>query len=189
MGYFVKAKQEKAIWLQKAKDMEGLLNVSSEDVKLQVHIIELDESDLKLIHAFKDTIEPQVEDIVDSFYVTILQVPELKEIINKHSTVEKLRKTLISHMLSLFNGVIDDQFVELRKKVAKTHYRIGLQPRWYPSGFQSVQNFLQKLVFEHSKNGEEQQMLISAIGKKLNLEQQLVLEAYEAENVRVRENQ
>ncbi|MCK1993651.1 hypothetical protein GW626_09755 [Peribacillus muralis] len=115
MGYFVKAKQEKAIWLQKAKNMEGLLNVSSEDVKLQVHIIELDESDLKLIHAFKDAIEPRVEDIVDSFYVTILQVPELKEIINKHSTVEKLRKTLISHMLSLFIGVIEGNIMDSKE--------------------------------------------------------------------------
>lgn len=80
-------------------------------------------------------------------------------------------------MLSLFNGVIDDEFVELRNKVAKTHYRIGLQPLWYSSGFQNVQNYLQRIVFDQTKNEVEQQALISAIGKMLNLEQQLVLEA------------
>ncbi|WP_311281903.1 protoglobin domain-containing protein [Peribacillus simplex] len=58
----------------------------------------------------------------------MLQVPELKGIITEHSTVGKLRKTLISHMLTLFNGVIDDDFVELRTKVAKTHYRIDYSP-------------------------------------------------------------
>ncbi|CAH0164920.1 Heme-based aerotactic transducer HemAT [Peribacillus sp. Bi96] len=188
MGFFIKAKPEKAIWLQKAKDMDGILNVSSVQVRLQVNIIDLNEFDLKLIHAFRAAIEPQVERVVDAFYQTILQVPDLKRIITQHSTVEKLRKTLISHMLSLFNGVIDDEFVQLRTKVAKTHYRIGLQPRWYSSGFQNVENLLLKIVYEQTKNEEEQRALITAIGKILNLEQQLVLEAYEAENLKAREN-
>ncbi|MED3986877.1 globin-coupled sensor protein [Peribacillus simplex] len=188
MGIFIKGRPEKAIWFQKAKVTDGILDVSSEQVKLQVNIIDLTEFDLKLIHAFREAIEPQVERVVDAFYQTILQVPELKGIITEHSTVGKLRKTLITHMLSLFNGVIDDDFVELRTKVAKTHYRIGLQPRWYSSGFQNVQNYMQRIVFEQSRNEEEQMALISAIGKILNLEQQLVLEAYEVENLKAREN-
>ncbi|MEK4011491.1 globin-coupled sensor protein [Peribacillus sp. FSL M8-0224] len=179
----------KANWFQKANETDGILDVSSEQVKLQVNIIDLTEYDLKLIHAFREAIEPQVEGVVDAFYQSILQVPELKGIITAHSTVGRLRKTLITHMLSLFNGVIDDDFVKLRTKVAKTHYRIGLQPRWYSSGFQNVQNHLQRIVFEQTKNEDEQRALISAIGKILNLEQQLVLEAYEVEHLKARENQ
>lgn len=189
MGIFIKVKPIKANWFQKANQTDGILDVSSEQVKLQVNIIDLTEYDLKLIHAFREAIEPQVERVVDAFYQTILQVPELKGIITAHSTVGRLRKTLITHMLSLFNGVIDDDFVKLRTKVAKTHYRIGLQPRWYSSGFQNVQNHLQRIVFEQTKNEDEQRALISAIGKILNLEQQLVLEAYEVEHVKARENQ
>ncbi|MEB2629084.1 globin-coupled sensor protein [Peribacillus frigoritolerans] len=189
MGIFIKVKPIKANWFQKANETDGILDVSSEQVKLQVNIIDLTEYDLKLIHAFREAIEPQVEGVVDAFYQTILQVPELKGIITAHSTVGRLRKTLITHMLSLFNGVIDDDFVKLRTKVAKTHYRIGLQPRWYSSGFQNVQNHLQRIVFEQTKNEDEQRALISAIGKILNLEQQLVLEAYEVEHLKARENQ
>ncbi|MDQ0884390.1 hypothetical protein QFZ73_005401 [Peribacillus sp. V2I11] len=59
----------------------------------------------------------------------------MKGIITEHSTVGKLRKTLITHMLSLFNGVIDDDLVELRTKVAKTHYRIGF---YSPGGIHPV---------------------------------------------------
>ncbi|WP_318291680.1 globin-coupled sensor protein [Peribacillus frigoritolerans] len=189
MGIFIKVKPIKANWFQKANETDGILDVSSEQVKLQVNIIDLTEYDLKLIHAFREAIEPQVEGVVDAFYQSILQVPELKGIITAHSTVGRLRKTLITHMLYLFNGVIDDDFVKLRTKVAKTHYRIGLQPRWYSSGFQNVQNHLQRIVFEQTKNEDEQRALISAIGKILNLEQQLVLEAYEVEHLKARENQ
>lgn len=189
MGFFTSTKPEKTIWLEKAKQAKIILNVSSEQVRQQLKIIDLTESDLSLIHAFSEAITPRIDKIVDSFYETILQVPELKTIIMEHSSIDRLRTTLHKHMLSLFNGIIDDQFVENRMKVAKTHYRIGLQPRWYLSGFQNVQNYLLKVVYEHTKNEKEQRALITAIGKILNLEQQLVIEAYESENLKARENQ
>ncbi|MEV5035511.1 hypothetical protein MRBLBA21_000251 [Peribacillus frigoritolerans] len=40
--------------------------------------------------------------------------------------------------------------------MAKTHYCIGLQPRWYSPGFQNVKNHLQRIVFEQTKNEDEQ---------------------------------
>lgn len=49
-------------------------------------------------------------------FIKILLVPELEGIITVHSTVGRLRKTIITHMLSLFNVVIDDDFVKLRTK-------------------------------------------------------------------------
>ncbi|MCM3674423.1 hypothetical protein M3699_11120 [Peribacillus simplex] len=47
---------------------------------------------------------------------------------------------------------------------------------------------MQRIVFEQSRNQEEQRALISAIGIILNLGQLLVLEAYEVENSKAREN-
>lgn len=55
--------------------------------------------------------------------------------------------------------------------------------------FPNVQNHLQRIVFEQTKNEDEKRALISAIGKILNHEQQLVLEAYEVEHLKARENQ
>ncbi|MCM3165981.1 hypothetical protein [Peribacillus frigoritolerans] len=58
MGIFIKVKPIKANWFQKANETDGILDVSSEQVKLQVNIIDLTEYDLKLIHAFREAIEP-----------------------------------------------------------------------------------------------------------------------------------
>lgn len=55
--------------------------------------------------------------------------------------------------------------------------------------FKMDRNHLQRIVFEQTKNEDEQRALISAIGKILNLEQQLVLEAYEVEHLTARKNQ
>lgn len=111
MGIFIKVKPIKANWFQKANETDGILDVSSEQVKLQVNIIDLTEYDLKLIHAFREAIEPQVEGVVDAFYQSILQVPELKGIITAHSTVGRLRKTLVSEEV-LYLSEETDAFVK-----------------------------------------------------------------------------
>ncbi|MEC0345089.1 hypothetical protein [Peribacillus frigoritolerans] len=59
MGIFIKVKPIKANRFQKANETDGILDVSSEQVKLQVNIIDLTEYDLKLIHAFSEAIEPK----------------------------------------------------------------------------------------------------------------------------------
>ncbi|MCU6599164.1 protoglobin domain-containing protein [Peribacillus frigoritolerans] len=116
IGIFIKVKH----WFQKANETDGILDVSSEQVKLQVNIIGLTEYDLKLINILVRQSNPRSRELLMPF-IKILQVPELKGIITVHSTVGRLRKKLITHMLSLFNGVIDDDFVKLRTKVANTH--------------------------------------------------------------------
>ena len=52
--------------------------------------------------------------------------------------------------------MIDDEYVEVRLKVAKAHYRIGLQPRWYLSAFQNLQNSFLDLTYQHVKTEEHQ---------------------------------
>ena len=134
-------------------------------------------------------IHSDINALVESFYSTILEVPELKNIITKHSTIDRLRITLQKHLYTLFNGVIDDEYVEVRLKVAKAHYRIGLQPRWYLSAFQNLQNSLFDLIYQQVKTEKLQRTITYAISKILSFEQQLVIEAYQIENLKEREKQ
>ncbi|MEB2492688.1 hypothetical protein SOP93_16075 [Peribacillus frigoritolerans] len=95
MGIFIKVKPIKANWFQKANETDGILDVSSEQVKLQVNIIDITEYDLKLINILERQSNPRSRKLLMPF-IKILQVPELKGIITVHSTVGRLRKTLVS---------------------------------------------------------------------------------------------
>lgn len=187
MGLFSGNKVSSNEWYETLK--KGEIKVSSTEVKQQLQMIHLTEEDLGLIQSFGDVIQDQIGDLVESFYSTILQVPELKTIITSHSTVERLRVTLQNHIQKIFLGVIDDQFVEIRLKVAKAHYRIGLSPRWYLSAFQNLQNSFFNLIYEKVNQVNNQKALMNAISKMFSFEQQLVIEAYEIENLQERERQ
>src|SRR5690606_18497463 len=90
------------------------------------------------------------------------------------------------HLYELFNGVIDEKYVEKRKKIALMHVKIGLEPKWYIGAFESLYFEFSNFIFELNITNDDRRDALNAINKVLNLEQQLVLEAYEQENVRQR---
>lgn len=175
-------KKEVDIWTLDANYIEGRIEVSDSQVLKQLIMIDLSERDLGVIHAFQPIIEGHIDEVVNSFYDTILKVDDLKSIIQQYSTIDNLRMTLKQHMIEMFNGRIDESFLAVRLRVAKVHFRIGLQPRWYLSAFQNLQNTLFSLVYRYVPIHTDQQTLLLALTKVLNFEQQIVLEAYENEN-------
>lgn len=184
MGLFSKYKEEKNTWEESMLNRKGKIIVSSLEIRQQLKLIKLTEADLGLIQAFGEVILNQIDDLVETFYNTILSVPQLQSIIKNKSTVEHLSATLHKHILTLFQGVIDDSFIEARLRVAKVHYQIGLQPHWYLSSFQNLQNSFLNLIYQYVKSNETQKAVINAINKILNFEQQLVIKAYEIENMK-----
>ncbi|GIO44821.1 heme-based aerotactic transducer HemAT [Paenibacillus apis] len=152
-------------------------------------MIHFGEKDVLILRLMQPLVERRIDGIVDVFYQSILEVSKLEEMIRSHSTIERLKLTLKRHLLEMFSSDIDDEFVEKRLQIAKVHKRIGLEPKWYLSAFQNLQNaFLQML---HNEVKDEAQLLdmIKTISKLFSVEQQLVLEAYERENIKEKEQQ
>lgn len=168
-------------------NVELTANHPSLESKLKMLDIKVDE--LQIIASLQTLVKQNILLIVDSFYSTIFQVPELEKIIHDQSTVDRLRTTLKDHIIDLFSGKIDDRFFEKRLKVAKVHYRIGLRPEWYMGAFQNLLESLMKLINENSSTKDEVYYKLKAVSKIMNLEQQIVLEQYEKENQRQLENQ
>ncbi|MGM7636708.1 protoglobin domain-containing protein [Bacillus sp. Hm123] len=76
----------------------------------QLQMIHLTIEDLRNIRLLKPTIEQNIEAVVEAFYSTIMAVPHLMNIIQKHSTTDRLRQTLRHHLIELFEGRIDDDY-------------------------------------------------------------------------------
>ncbi|EST52307.1 signal peptide protein [Brevibacillus panacihumi W25] len=146
---------------------------------LQMNMIQLTEEDLSLISAFRPIIITRIEQITSSFYESILRVDKLKEIITKHTTVERLRLTLSNHVIEMFSGKIDEAFIQKRLKIALVHQKIGLPPKWYMGAFQNLQSTLLRIAHDMQNELPHYDRFIQAITKLLSFEQQLVLEAYE----------
>lgn len=168
-------------WIDSIEKEKRIREVNS-FIQEKLEMIQLTEEDLHSIACIHPLISEHVEELVDEFYATILKIEELRLIIDKNSSVEKLRRTLRDHLLGMFTGILDSTYFEKRLIIAKVHYRIGLKPSWYMGAFQNLQHSLFHVVVKGVKDPNEFTMIWSAITKILSLEQQLVLEAYNEEN-------
>ncbi|MEK5478085.1 globin-coupled sensor protein [Paenibacillus sp. FSL R5-0407] len=159
------------------------------EINEQLRMIDFHEGDIQLLHHMRPMISRKIDWIVDSFYQSVLDVSKLEEIIKEHSTVEKLKETLREHLLDMFSGNVDQAFIMKRLKIAKVHKRVGLEPKWYLSAFQNLQNAFLQTIYQEVKDEQLLLQMVRTTTKLLNLEQQLVLEAYEKENILEKEQQ
>jgi len=89
----------------------------------------------------------------------------------------------------MFSGRIDDSFIESRKRVAKVHYDIELEPKWYMAALQNIQSSIMNLIFENIGGRHSIREFIHALTILLNFEMQLVLDEYHKENMLEKEKQ
>lgn len=158
----------------------------SVEVSKQLQMIQLDETDLKVTKRLKPVIEKNLDEIVEKFYANLAQQATLLKIINDNSTIDRLKQTLRRHLLELFNGVIDEQFIEKRIRIAQMHVKVGLETRWYMCAFADLTLSIISILDEYLEDKMDLVTAFKVITKLMNFEQQLVLEAYEKENERIR---
>ncbi|MCY8001796.1 globin-coupled sensor protein [Bacillus haynesii] len=155
------------------------------EFKKQLAMVDLTDEDLWVLSRLKPLVTEHIETIVTRFYQNLEHENSLMEIIHDHSSVDRLKKTLTIHIQEMFSGVIDEAFLEKRIRIAHVHLRIGLLPKWYLGAFQDL--LLSMLtIFENALSDEEYRRSVKAATKILNIEQQIVLEAFEDEHARLR---
>ena len=149
-------------------------------LKQQLNMLKLTDTDLKYLSAFQPYVEKNINDIIDAFYDVLGMDSSLVKIINDHSAVERLKVTLKKHIYEMFSGVIDEQFIQKRERIARVHVYIGLPTQSYLAAFQNLNLSFMQYIQDYIPHTQDQFSILAAISKMLNLEQQLVLEAFEA---------
>ncbi|MFJ8236569.1 methyl-accepting chemotaxis protein [Ureibacillus sp. NPDC094379] len=148
----------------------------------QLEMIGLTNEDLQVVRSVKPYLEPYTDIIVGAFYETIANIPQFKEMIEKHSSTEKLGKTLKQHLMKMFDGRIDQTYLDNRKRVSKVHLHIGLTTKWYLAGFEKLASEVRNIVCTLQLSPAETAKVLNAVSKVCNFEQQIVLEEYEKES-------
>ncbi|WP_419882973.1 protoglobin domain-containing protein [Peribacillus sp. B-H-3] len=180
---FKKAKQKQTAARQGKAELEITKGSS---VEKQIRMIGLTEDDLRMINFLQPFAAEKLDFIVDRFYQNLEHEPSLLNTINHHSSIERLKNTLKRHISEMFDGVINDAYFLKRIKIAQIHVKIGLQTKWYMCAFQDLFLSLSSIIEENIEDKEEGFQALKAVSKMLNLEQQLVLEAYDSETERLK---
>ncbi|RAR44837.1 globin-coupled sensor protein [Paenibacillus sp. MDMC362] len=143
----------------------------------QLEYIGLDEQGLDLLANHRDVFAKVVEEVVNRFYAQIGTQPHLMQIIERTSTVERLKETQRVYWMSLAAGRVDDAYISERIKIGQVHSRIGLKTDYYLGSYMVYLDIATDLLKQIVPDQWIQ--VVHALSKMFNLDSQLVLEAYE----------
>ncbi|MFD2370391.1 globin-coupled sensor protein [Brevibacillus sp. GCM10020057] len=182
----LKRKAKKEPFFREGKEMGEIQIELGTQLAKQLAMIQLTEQDLSDAKAIQPLIIQNIDKIVELFYKQIAGESLLMSIIDKHSSIDRLKQTLNRHIQEMFSGRIDRDYYEQRSRIAIIHMRIGLEPKWYMGAFQNLLVSIMDLLHEHIEDKQEYVRAIRVVTKLLSIEQQIVLEEYENEHERVR---
>lgn len=153
------------------------INLNGEEARLTQQLLGLSQRDLEILAELKPMIEPRLEELAENFYKQVLAIPTLKQFIETHSIVERLRGTFKGYLASLFNPTIDDRYIQSRVHIGQVHNRIKLPPYWYTAAYQAIFNTLTP-IFQGMRDKAKAIEMIAALQRLTNLDQQTVMSAY-----------
>ncbi|ABZ83301.1 conserved domain protein [Heliomicrobium modesticaldum Ice1] len=154
------------------------ISLQDPSFQLSVRFIKLTPEQLELLQEIRPILEQNVDAAVEAFYGHLGAMAEMREFIDRTTTVDRLKKTMRNYILSLAPMKIDDNYVFERYKIGKAHDRIALPPYWFTSAYQLHYNFLIPKIMDAYKDKERAKQAVTALLTITNLDQQLAMSSY-----------
>ena len=162
---------------------------SMPELEKQMKLIGIQEDDLRKLKSYQPFVVAGVQDITEVFYHNVLAIPSLRKIIEERTQIDKLKKMLGSYIISMFDGIFNEETIQRKRKLAHMHFKIGLEPKWYMGTFQQLQEVIIKLIVKDITDSVLREQVTLNVSKLINLEMQIVLEEYDKENIKLRNAQ
>jgi len=156
---------------------KGEIRVSDSGIRDRLSFLGLTEEDLGVLASWKEPCFAGMEAIVDQFYAYLLGFSSPRQIVEERTTVAKQRPLLTRYLHTLVTGVIDDEYLEYRKRVGIVHETIDLDASWYVGMYRVVQDALTKVVSEAGASAVEVARFGDALHKVLQADIALCLSA------------
>ncbi|MGB0747955.1 MAG: protoglobin domain-containing protein [Magnetospiraceae bacterium] len=150
------------------------------DRERRLEFMQIDSETRQLLKEFGPTLARNLDPILDKFYAQATGVPQLKNMFDGATAVEKARNAQKTHWLeNVFKGEFDTRYMESVSRIGKTHDRIGLEPRWYIGGYCLALNNIQSLVLETYKDDiARATKMVHAVNKAVMLDMDVAISVY-----------
>ncbi|MCE5168742.1 methyl-accepting chemotaxis protein [Paenibacillus profundus] len=150
-----------------------------DSLKPKLLFLQVTSQDVECLRRLAPYFDKYAEAITERHYELLFRLPEMKSLIEQHSTRKRLTETFIIYLRSIPHIAFDGEYVRTRERIGQVHSRIQLEPEWFLASFLRVYEFLVPLIVKDFRAGEAAQMTL-ALHRILMLDAQIVLEAYQA---------
>ena len=138
----------------------------------------LTQENIRAVVEIQDILYSKINSITELHYSYIMNNKALKKIVEDHSTLDKLKKTFVDYLKSLFSGKIDESYCVNRHTIGVVHYRIKLYPEWYIGSQGRILETLIPTLIERIRNRKKLSHAIVSLNKIIHFDSQIILKSY-----------
>lgn len=185
-----KLSHAKADTLEQLPGFKPVMDLTSmPELEKQMKLIGIKEDNLRSLKSYQPFVAAGIQEITEVFYRNVLAIPSMRKIIEDHTKIDRLKKLMGSYIISMFDGIFNEEAIERKRKLAHMHFKIGLEPKWYMGTFQQLQEVTIGIIVKNITDSVLREQISLNVSKLINLEMQIVLEEYEKENIKLRNAQ
>jgi len=165
---------------------EAFTGTPEEHFQERLSFMKIDGSVRESLAIIKPIVEESLPGILDSFYATVRQWPNLNAFFSNAAHMEAAKNLQMKHWSTILEGRFDSEYIASIKKIGMTHNRIGLEPRWYIGGYSAIVGGVmaavsQKLILSGlmtSKKREMYDRAVAAFLKAVLLDMDMAISTY-----------
>ncbi|MFV1989590.1 MAG: methyl-accepting chemotaxis protein [Acidimicrobiales bacterium] len=162
---------------QRADIVPGQIDVSdSRDVTMLAYCGITTET-LGLVAHFNSELNAAIPEMAEVFYAQI-KSSHVAGVLEEFSSEEKQRPILVSYLESLFDGVVDDSYIENRRSIGLAHDRVGLDPISYFGQYNVIMKVASEAIVESGESSSLIAEVLAAVASLVAYDSALATEAY-----------
>lgn len=163
------------------KSLVQQMQITQRDVDDIKALFDISESDYKIFKEIKIIIGPNLDEIIEDYYVALLDKPGVDLIIGDKDTLERLKAYMRKYIQDTFGCIYELEYVNSRLRIGKVHERIGVSPKLYMSALRLLQSMLihhiSRYLVQHQRM-DELEAFIQSLSKIFLFDAQFIFDTY-----------
>ena len=111
---------------------------AADDWSSRLGFLHLDETTSALLRLAKPVLVEVLPAILERFYEQVMAHPDIAAKFAGPERVRMAKDAQARHWAVLFDGRFDDTYRKSVESIGLTHFRIGIEPRWYIGGYGNI---------------------------------------------------
>jgi rsbT co-antagonist protein RsbR len=153
-------------------------SATMEEITRSLELFEIDDQVLEDVRAVGKIVLANGEQFLDEFYGWLETQPEFDLFFSDAEVLERTKKGQFSFWEEFFRGVPNEEYMEQREGLGKTHARIGLPLVTYFTGVSKFIRTINRLLDEHKMKDDLRLRYARSVDRYMRLEVSIIVGTY-----------
>jgi diguanylate cyclase (GGDEF)-like protein len=154
------------------------MRITDNDIQHRKELLNLTAADSRALQEFRPCIELSLDAVIEEFYAIQTSFGEVALLIGDADTFAKLKAEQRKYILSLFDGVIDIEYIKHRLRIGMVHKRIGVEPKYFLAAIHHLRTILARLLEENIADKTLCLDTLAALNKMVYFDSTLIIDTY-----------